>query len=80
MFQTTIVGIRDTINHNMFLTSSVHIVPIVMCFCIVYLRRMYSMLPVSLNSPFLIPTSIFSNVYLHKQYIILWFKLIIVAL
>jgi hypothetical protein len=47
---------------------------IVLYFCIVYLRRMYSMLPVSLDCPFLIPTSIFSNVYLYKLDIILWSK------
>jgi hypothetical protein len=34
------------------------------CFCFVFLRRVYLMLPVSLVCPFLIAPSVFSNVYL----------------
>ena len=36
---------------------------IVLCFCIVFLRLVYPMLPVSLDCPFLIAPSVFSNVY-----------------
>ena len=35
-----------------------------LCFCFVCLRLVYPMLPVSLDSPFLIASSVFSNVYL----------------
>jgi hypothetical protein len=37
---------------------------IVLCFCFVCLRLVYSMLPVSLDCPFLIAPSVFSNVHL----------------
>ena len=33
-------------------------------FCFVFLRHVYPMLPVSLDCPFLIVSSVFSNVYL----------------
>ena len=33
--------------------------------CCVFLRLVYLMLPVSLDCPFLIAPSVFSNVYLH---------------
>ena len=36
---------------------------IVLCFCFVFLRLMYPVLPVSLDCPFLIATAIFSDVY-----------------
>jgi len=36
----------------------------VLCFCFVILLLVYPMLPVSLDCPFLIASSIFSNVYL----------------
>ena len=36
---------------------------IVLCFCFVFLRLVYLMLPVSLDSPFLIAPTVFSNVY-----------------
>ena len=36
---------------------------IVLCFCFVFLRLVYNMLPVSMDCPFLIALSIFSNVY-----------------
>ena len=36
---------------------------IVFCFCFVFLRLVYPMLPVSLDCPFLIAPSVFSNVY-----------------
>ena len=35
----------------------------VFCFCFVFLRLVYPMLPVSLDVPFLIAPSVFSNVY-----------------
>ena len=38
---------------------------IVLCFCFVFLRLVYSMLPVSLDYPFLIAQTVFSNVYLN---------------
>ena len=36
----------------------------ILCFCLVFLRLVYPMLSVSLDCPFLIAPSIFSNVYL----------------
>ena len=36
---------------------------IVLCFCFVFLRLVYHMLPVSLDFPFLIKPSVFSSVY-----------------
>ena len=36
---------------------------IVLCFCFICLRLVYLMLPVSLDCPFLIVLSVFSNVY-----------------
>jgi hypothetical protein len=39
---------------------------IVLCFCFVFLRLVCPMLPVSLDYPFLIATSVFSKVYLNK--------------
>ena len=40
---------------------------IVLCFCFVFLRLLYPMFPVSLDCPFVIATSVFSNVYLWKM-------------
>ena len=37
---------------------------IVLCFCFVFLRLVYPMLSISLDCPFLIAPSVFSNVYL----------------
>ena len=37
---------------------------IVLCFCFVFRRRVYPMLPVSLDCPFLIAPSVFSNFYI----------------
>ena len=37
---------------------------IVLCFCFVFLRLVYPILPVSLNGPFFIASSVFYNVYL----------------
>ena len=37
---------------------------IALCFCFVFLRFVCQMLPVSLDYPFLIASSVFSNVYL----------------
>jgi len=54
----------------LFVHSGVHL--IVLCFCFVFLRLVYPMFPVSLNCPFLIAPSVFSNVYL------LDFKMLIV--
>jgi len=39
---------------------------IVLCFCFHFLRLVYPMLPVSLDCPFLIAPSVFSNVYLAR--------------
>jgi hypothetical protein len=36
------------------------------CFCFVFLRLGYPVLPVSLDCPFLIVSSVFSDVYLHS--------------
>ena len=41
---------------------------IVLCFCLVYLRLVYPMLPGSLDLPFLIAHSVFSNVNLIVSY------------
>ena len=41
----------------------------VLCFCFVFLRLMYPMLPVSLDCPFVIAPSVFSNVYLQYKYL-----------
>ena len=38
-----------------------------LCFCFVFLRLLYPMFPVSLDCPFVIATSVFSNVYLWKM-------------
>ena len=38
---------------------------IVLCFCFVFLRLVYPMLPVSLDCPFFIASSVFSDVYLN---------------
>jgi len=40
---------------------------IVLCFCFVFHRLVYPMFPVSLDSPFLIALSVFSNVYLRQN-------------
>ncbi len=40
---------------------------IVLCFCFVFLRLLYPLLSVSLDCPFLITPSVFSNVYLRKD-------------
>ena len=40
-----------------------------LCFCFVFLRLVYTMLPVSLNCPLLIAPSVFSNVYLINLFI-----------
>jgi hypothetical protein len=40
---------------------------IVWCFCFVFLRVLFPMLPVSLDCPFLIAPSVFSNVYLQSR-------------
>jgi len=37
---------------------------IVLCFCFVFFRIVYPMLPVSVDCPFLFSPSVFSNVYL----------------
>ena len=37
---------------------------VVLCFCFVFLRYVYPMLAVSLDCPFLIAPSVFSNIYL----------------
>ena len=37
---------------------------IVLCVCFVFLRLVYTMMPFSLDCPFLIAPSVFSNVYL----------------
>jgi hypothetical protein len=42
---------------------------LVLCFCFVCLRLVYSMLPVSLDCPFLIGSSVFSNVYVAVDHI-----------
>ena len=39
----------------------------VLCFCFICLPLVYPMLPVSLDCPFLIASSVFSNVYLHTS-------------
>jgi hypothetical protein len=43
---------------------------IVLCFCFIFLRLVYSMLPVSLDCLFLIAPSVFSNVYLKLLWIV----------
>jgi len=43
----------------------------VLCFCFVFLRLVYSMLPISLDVPFLITPSVFSNVYAEKKILFL---------
>jgi hypothetical protein len=51
---------------------------IVLCVCFVFLRLVYPMLPVSLDCPFLIAPSVFSNVYFQilqwAKYILNWFR------
>ena len=42
---------------------------IVLCFCFVLLRLVYPMLSVSLDCPFLIAPSVFSNVYIGHVYL-----------
>ena len=44
--------------------SGVHHILIVLCFCFVFLRFVYTMLPVSLDCQFLIASSVLSKVYL----------------
>jgi hypothetical protein len=39
-----------------------------LCFCFVFLHLVYPVLPVSLDCPFLIATSVFSNVYFQCPY------------
>jgi hypothetical protein len=45
--------------------SCVYLCPthIVLCFCFVFLRLVYHMIPVSLDCQFVIAPSVFSNVY-----------------
>ena len=40
-----------------------------LCFCFVFLRLVYPMLPVSLDCPILISPSVFSNVYSELVYL-----------
>jgi len=44
--------------------SGVHHILIVLCFCFVFLRFVYPMLPVSLDCQFFIASSVLSKVYL----------------
>jgi hypothetical protein len=46
------------------------------CFCFVYLRLVYPMLPVSPDCPFLIASSVFSNVYIQDDLYIYYILLI----
>ena len=43
----------------------------IVCFCFVFLRLVYPMLPVSLDCPFLIAPSVFSGVYFQPRVTIL---------
>ena len=52
----------------LFEHSGVQCIYMCVCFCIVFLRFVYPMLPVSLDCPFLIVPSVFSNVYLRVSY------------
>ena len=47
-----------------------NILYIVLCFCLVCLRLVYPMLPVSLDCPFLIASSVFFSVYLKRLFFI----------
>jgi hypothetical protein len=49
----------------------------VLCFCFVFLRLVYPMLSVSVNCPFLIVPSVFSNVYIrvHPR-LLVWFVML----
>jgi hypothetical protein len=40
---------------------------IMLCFCFIFLRLVYPMLPVSLDCPFFIAPSVFSNLYLKRR-------------
>jgi hypothetical protein len=59
------IGVRIPVGSNQTLklvfAASPHIV---LCFCFVFLRLVYPMLPVSLDCSFLIAPFVFSNVYL----------------
>jgi hypothetical protein len=44
----------------------------ILCFCFVCLRLVCPVLPVSLDCPFLIALSVFSNVYLQFLWIVLF--------
>ena len=50
---------------------------VMLCFCFVFHRIVYPMLPIYLDCPFLIAASVFSNVYVAKHHIIviMWFFL-----
>ena len=50
----------------LFAHSGVHPTHIVLCFCFIFHRLLYTVLTVSLDSPYLIAPSVFSNVYFHK--------------
>jgi hypothetical protein len=71
-----VVKVKTKFNKNfilinylcLFAESGCQVMPthIVLCFCFVFLPLVYPMLPVSLDCPFLIALSVFSNVYMQN--------------
>ena len=43
---------------------------VVLCFCVVFLRLVYTMLPISLDCPFVIAPFVFSNVFFNELHTI----------
>ena len=64
--QLFVVGLMSNLPYLCLFTHSgvQHILCFVMCFCFIFLRLVYLVLPVSLDYPFLITPSVFPNVYL----------------
>jgi hypothetical protein len=71
-----VVKVKTKFNKNfilinylcLFAESGCQVMPthIVLCFCFVFLPLVYPMLPVSLDCPYLIALSVFSNVYMQN--------------
>ena len=56
---------KDNTTLNIYTDETTCLTHIVLC-CVLFLRLVYPMFPVSLDCPFLIATSVFSTVYLHQ--------------
>jgi len=78
MLSVRFISLKRSILCYLCFCGSIYWCPtqIVLCFCFICLRLVYPMLPVSLDCPFSIAPSVFSNVYLRLSYIMKVFMLL----